>query len=189
MTKALWSIPFLSSLSDSTARSAGPLRCHKFIVINPPMFCRLQNTVFSRMPTSGSSLVRQPLVIPLQKPATRTSPRDPIGVGYSAIGMMHLLQSQTDEAIVWLERGRSAIPSVPRYHSWLASAYALKGETQRAAAELAEARRLLGGNSFSSIAAMRDRYGQVEKIRALYQPHISPACAKPRCRRSRRSQV
>jgi hypothetical protein len=60
------------------------------------MFCRLQNTVFSRMPTSGSSLVRQPLVIPLQNQAIRISPRDPyIGVGYSASEWVHPLQDWT----------------------------------------------------------------------------------------------
>ena len=53
------------------------------------------------------------------------------------------------------------------------SAYALKGEADRAAKEIAEARRLLGGKAYSSIAAMRaargTRYWGVEKIRALYE--------------------
>jgi hypothetical protein len=35
---------------------------------------------------------------------------------------------------------RSAIPAAPFHHSHLASAYALRGEPERAAAELAEAR-------------------------------------------------
>ena len=56
---------------------------------------------------------------------------------------MHLLQSRTDEAIVWLEKARNAMPAHPIFRL-LASAYALKGETERAAAELAEARRLVG---------------------------------------------
>jgi hypothetical protein len=33
-------------------------------------------------------------------------------------------------------------------HAWLASAYALNGETERATAELAEARRLSGDDTF-----------------------------------------
>jgi predicted Zn-dependent protease len=60
------------------------------------------------------------------------------------IGKVHLLQSRIEEAIVWLERARIGNPGSPWPHLWLASAYALKGETDRAAAELAEARRLLG---------------------------------------------
>ena len=55
---------------------------------------------------------------------------------------MHLLQSRTDEAIVWLEKARTSVPAAPIVRSCLASAYALRGETERAAAELAEARRL-----------------------------------------------
>jgi hypothetical protein len=43
-------------------------------------------------------------VIPLAKQATRLSPRDPhIGTWYYLIGTVHLLQSRTDEAIVWFE--------------------------------------------------------------------------------------
>jgi hypothetical protein len=51
----------------------------------------------------------------------------------------------------------------------LASAYALRGETERAAAELAEARRLAGDDSFSSIARMKARgsWG-APKTRALF---------------------
>jgi hypothetical protein len=55
--------------------------------------------------------------------------------------------------------------------TYLVSAYALKGEADRAAKEIAEARRLLGGKAYSSIAAMRaargTRYWGVEKI--LYE--------------------
>ncbi len=82
---------------------------------------------------------------------------------------MHLLQSRTDEAIVWLEKARSVLPAVPLVHIRLASAYALKGETERAAAELAEARRLRGEGSYSSVAhAGRGTWG-VPKIRALFE--------------------
>jgi len=80
------------------------------------------------------------------------------------------LQSRTDEAIVWLEKARSAIPANPFVRSRLASAYALRNETERAAAELAEARRLVGDDRFSSIARLRTKgYWGVPKTRALYE--------------------
>jgi tetratricopeptide (TPR) repeat protein len=95
-------------------------------------------------------------VIPLQEQAIRLSPRDPrIGWWYFLIGTVHLLQSRTDEAIVWLEKARSAVPVVPIAHSNLAAAYALSGDLDRAADELAKARRLRGEGFFSSIAKMK----------------------------------
>ena len=112
-------------------------------------------------------------VIPLVEQAIRLSPRDPsIGYFYSLIGTVHLLQSHIDEAIVWLERVRSDIPAHVFVRSRLASAYALRGETERAAAELAEARRLSGGDLFASIAQLKAHPGAWlggPKIRALYE--------------------
>jgi TolB-like protein/Tfp pilus assembly protein PilF len=94
--------------------------------------------------------------IPLVEQAIRLSPREPgIGLWDFQIGTVRLLQSRTDEAIVWLEKARTAIPAVPAHHSRLASAYALRGEIERATAELAEARRLAGDDRFSSIARLR----------------------------------
>jgi adenylate cyclase len=92
-------------------------------------------------------------VIPLEEQAIRLSPRDPsIGYSYVMIGRVHLLQSRIDDAIVWLERGCSATPNIPFHHSWLAAAYGLKGATERAVAELAEARMRVSGDLYSSIA-------------------------------------
>ena len=54
---------------------------------------------------------------------------------------MYLVQSRIDDAILWLEKARVAAPDLPWVHLRLASAYSLKGETKRAAAELAEAQR------------------------------------------------
>jgi tetratricopeptide (TPR) repeat protein len=110
-------------------------------------------------------------VIPLIKQAIRLDPRNPhIGWRYLLIGTVHLLQSRTDEAIAWLEKGRSAMPAVSFHRIWLASAYALRGETERAAVELAEARRLNGGDLFSSIDHVKaDGYWGVPKVRALYE--------------------
>jgi TolB-like protein/DNA-binding winged helix-turn-helix (wHTH) protein/tetratricopeptide (TPR) repeat protein len=109
-------------------------------------------------------------VIPLEEQAIRLSPRDPnIGYRYILIGTVHLLQSRTDEAIVWLEKGRGSMPAVPVLHRGLAAAYALRGESERAAAELAEARRL-NGDLYSSIAQVKAGGSRVvPKIRALYE--------------------
>jgi hypothetical protein len=71
------------------------------------------------------------------------------------IGTAHLLQSRTDEAIVWLEKARGVAPDKPFNDIDLSAAYALSGDLDRAAAELAEARRLRGEGSFSSIAKMK----------------------------------
>jgi hypothetical protein len=56
-------------------------------------------------------------------------------------------------------------------HDRLAAAYGLAGETERATAELAEARRLQGKGSRSSIAGMRSTIGSrgVPKIQALVE--------------------
>jgi class 3 adenylate cyclase/TolB-like protein len=95
-------------------------------------------------------------VIPLEQQAIRLSPRDPIiGIWEFRIGIVHMLQSRIDEALVWFEKGRSDNPGYASMHAWLASAYALKGETGRGAAELAEARKLSGDDRYSSIARMR----------------------------------
>ena len=112
-------------------------------------------------------------VTPLVEQAIRLSPRDPlIGYCYFLIGTVHLLQSHIDEAIVWFEKARSALPGIPSPRSRLASAYALRGDLDRAAAELAEARRLISDDRFSSIARLKAFPGAwlgVPKIRALYE--------------------
>jgi adenylate cyclase len=94
--------------------------------------------------------------VPLLEQAIRLSPRDPyLHEVYLRLGRARLLQSLTDDAIVWLEKARSTHPTYPPVHPWLAAAYGLKGETDHAAAELAEARRLFGVGSMSSIARLR----------------------------------
>jgi adenylate cyclase len=109
--------------------------------------------------------------IPLEEQAIRLSPRDPqLGVWYQNIGIVHLLQSCTDEAILWFEKARNATPAHPNIHATLASAYALKGESERAGSELAEARRLSGDDRYSSIARLKaiGIFGAgAPKIRAL----------------------
>jgi adenylate cyclase len=113
-------------------------------------------------------------VVPLEEQAIRRSPRDPqIGTWYDVIGTVHLLQSRTNEAIVWFEKGRSAAPAKPFNHLHLAAAYALGGDLDRAATELAEARRLRGETRyFSSIAqikAGRLWRSMSPKTRALFE--------------------
>jgi adenylate cyclase len=110
--------------------------------------------------------------IPRIEQAIRLSPRDPAMPNWCRwIGVVYLLQSRIDEAIVWLERARSAYPAHPPTRARLAAAYALKGETERAAAELTEARRLSGDDPFLSLARLRAQVylGAPPKIRALFE--------------------
>jgi adenylate cyclase len=107
--------------------------------------------------------------IPILEQAIRLNPRDPyIGIKYYRIGEANLLQSHIDEAIAWLEKAGIADPELPYVHGYLASAYGLKGEGERAAAELAQARKLAGKGYWQSIARMMagTRY-EAPAIRAL----------------------
>ena len=103
--------------------------------------------------------------------AIRVSPRDgQIPAWYWRIGVVHLVQSRLDEAIHWFEKARRANPGRPAPHAWLASSYALKGDLDHAAAELAEARRLNSDDRYSSIARLKAvEYFGVEKVRALFE--------------------
>jgi adenylate cyclase len=113
--------------------------------------------------------------ISLEQQAIRLGPRDPyIGNFYLRIGQAHLLLAHSDEAIVWFEKAAGAIPGFGGPHAWLASAYALKGETERGASELKEARRL--SSRYSSIARLRAAgtlggpgYWGVTNVRALFE--------------------
>jgi len=77
--------------------------------------------------------------IPAQEQAIRLSPRDPhLPNWYWRIGMVHLLKARVGDAI-----------------AWLASAYALAGNSEDAATELVEARRLSGDNRYGSIVGFK----------------------------------
>jgi TolB-like protein/class 3 adenylate cyclase/Tfp pilus assembly protein PilF len=94
--------------------------------------------------------------IALTERAIRLSPRDPgMSWWYTWIGFVHLLQSRVDEAIAWLETGRSLQPKAAPPHYFLAAAYGFKGERERARAELAEAIKLTGSDRYSTIARSR----------------------------------
>ena len=69
----------------------------------------------------------------------------------------------------------NANPGMHFFHAYLASAYALKGESERAAVALAEARKLATEGTYSSIPRLRlwrslsqDR-GARPEIRALFE--------------------
>jgi TolB-like protein/class 3 adenylate cyclase/Tfp pilus assembly protein PilF len=110
-------------------------------------------------------------MIPLAEYAIRLSPRDEaLHLWYNRIGLVHLLQSRIDDAIVWFERARAANPEHSNHHAHLCSVYALNGDTERAAGELAEARRLSADDRFSSLARLKAiGYFGVPKIRALFE--------------------
>jgi tetratricopeptide (TPR) repeat protein len=145
-------------------------RCHEAITEYETVVALNRNwvTAYAHIGRCKVSIGSIEEAIPLYERALRLSPRDPeIGNLYLRIGNLHLLQSHTDEAIIWLEKARGATLGLPQPHAHLTSAYALKGETVRAAAELAETRRLGGEGSYLSIASQRAEFPAVPKIHAL----------------------
>jgi TolB-like protein/Tfp pilus assembly protein PilF len=96
--------------------------------------------------------------IPLLERAIDLSPRDPqIPVWYFRMGEAHLLQSHLDDAIGWLDKARRANPGYWYIHAYLAAACGLAGHLERAATELAEARRLNEHRWPVTIALSRER--------------------------------
>ena len=111
--------------------------------------------------------------IPPVDHAIRLSPRDPdIGFWYQAIGRAYFLEGRTREGIGLLEKARGANPAQSWVRAWLASAYGLNGETERAATELAEARRLSSNDRYSSIARMKALGSSTPKARARLEAII-----------------
>ena len=130
-----------------------------------------RNAVGAISALAGCKLHAGPIgeVVPLQEQALRLSPRDPlISNMYGRIGIAYLLQSRTDEAIVWLEKARDANLARSFPYAGLASAHALKGDIERASAELAEARRL-NNDFFRSLARIKARYSEVPQMYALFE--------------------
>ena len=98
--------------------------------------------------------------IPAQELAIRLSPRDPhLPNWYWRIGMVHLLQGRTDAAILWTEKARTTNTRLAGPHAWLAAAYALKGDMDRATAELTEARQLSRDGRYDSITRYQASFG------------------------------
>ena len=76
-------------------------------------------------------------------------------------------KARIDDAISWLEKARSANPRLAGPRAWLAAAYALAGNSEGAAAELVEARRLSGHNRYASIASFKGAAALGAKTQAL----------------------
>ena len=88
----------------------------------------------------------------------------------SRIGLTYLVQSRIDDAILWLEKARAAAPELGWVHLRLASAFGLKGETNRAAAENAEAQRIVRHRHGFSIARLNaTEFYPSTKISALLE--------------------
>ena len=80
------------------------------------------------------------------------------------------MEARADQAVFWLEKARGANPGKgPGLHASLASAYALEGESECAAAELAEARRLGSDDRYSSISRLRAAFTGEPKAQALLE--------------------
>jgi TolB-like protein/DNA-binding winged helix-turn-helix (wHTH) protein/Tfp pilus assembly protein PilF len=107
-------------------------------------------------------------MIPLAEQAIRLSPRDPfVGTLYDRIGHARLLQSRPDEAIAWFKKALITRPSekLKIVHLFLASAYALQGETELASSELAQARRFFKSDTFNITWV---------KTQMMYRPEPGP---------------
>jgi len=113
-------------------------------------------------------------VVPYFEQAIRLSPHEPaIAPWYGRLGVVHLLQSHLDEAIAALEKARSENARLAFVHAWLAAAYALKGEAQRARWALAEARRLNEGYA-SLTSVKKSPWFTKPEIRALAEATYFP---------------
>jgi adenylate cyclase len=116
--------------------------------------------------------------LPYFEHAIRINPSGPgIAPWYGRMGVMQLLESHIDEAVVSLEKASGENARLPFVHAYLAAAYALKGQGERAHAELAEAQRL--SNAYSSIANVaKSTWFDSPKIRALAEATYFPALRK-----------
>ncbi|HYZ39865.1 MAG TPA: adenylate/guanylate cyclase domain-containing protein [Stellaceae bacterium] len=106
--------------------------------------------------------------------AIRLSPYGPgIAPWYGRLGVIHLLEGDTDQAIAWLEKAESENARLAVVHAYLAAAYALKGDVERARPELAEAQRLR--KMYSSLVSVeKSPWFEEPKIRALAEATYFP---------------
>ena len=125
-----------------------------------------QSKVYTGAVAEGLALVER---------AVRLDPGDPlVGIWYARIGLAHLLMSRIDDAIYWLDKARIADPALPYVYARLAAAKALKGDTELAAAALAEAQRRSTNGEYASIARLRAESLGSPKIRSLYDAVYFP---------------
>ena len=110
--------------------------------------------------------------------AMHLSPHEPaIAPWYGRMGVIYLLQSHIDEAIASLEKASSENERLAFVHAYLAAGYALKDETDRARAELAEAQGL--SKMYSSLATVKkSSWFDNPKIRALAEATYFPGLRK-----------
>jgi adenylate cyclase len=113
-------------------------------------------------------------VVPYFEQAIRLSPHEPgIAVWHGRVGVAKFLQSETDEALVWLEKARGENARIPFVHAYLAAAYALKGDAERARKELAEAQHL--SPAYASLAQVeKSSWYDNPKIRAFAEATYFP---------------
>jgi adenylate cyclase len=113
-------------------------------------------------------------VIPNFEHALRLSPNEPgIAVWHGRLGMVELLQSHTDQALVWLEKANAENPRLPFVQAYMAAGLALKGETARARTALAEAQRL--SPVYASLAVVKKQVlFDDPKIRAMAEATYFP---------------
>jgi adenylate cyclase len=113
--------------------------------------------------------------IPYFEDAIHLGPHEPgIAPWYGRMGVIYLLQSHVHEAIAALEKANSENSQLAFVHAYLAAGYALKGDIERARAELAEAQEL--SKTYSSLASVKkSTWYDDPKIRALAEANYFPA--------------
>jgi tetratricopeptide (TPR) repeat protein len=116
--------------------------------------------------------------LPYFEHVIRLSPTGPgIAPWYGRMGVIQLLQSQTDAAIISLEKASGENPRMPFVHAYLAAAYALKDQNKRAHAELAEAQKL--SKAYASLADVaKSSWFDDPKIRSLAEATYFPGLRK-----------
>jgi adenylate cyclase len=116
--------------------------------------------------------------LPYFERVLRLSPTGPgVALWYGRMGVIQLLKSQTDAAIASLEKASWENPRLPFVHAYLAAAYALKGQSERAYAELAEAQKL--SKAYANLADVaKSSWFDDPKIRALAEATYFPGLRK-----------
>jgi TolB-like protein/class 3 adenylate cyclase/Tfp pilus assembly protein PilF len=116
--------------------------------------------------------------LPYFERVLRLSPTGPgVALWYGRMGVIQLLQSQTDAAVIALEKASGENSRMPFVHAYLAAAYALKDQNKRAHAELAEAQKL--SKAYASLANVeKSSWFDDPKIRALAEATYFPGLRK-----------
>jgi adenylate cyclase len=105
--------------------------------------------------------------MPYFEEAIRLSPNEPsIAAWYGRLGVVHLLEGDVGEAIRWLDKATNTNPRLPFVHAYLAAAYGLQGDAERAHAALARAQGL--SDSYGNLARVKkSNWYDNPKIRAM----------------------